>query len=71
MQQTTKYEVKRVLFFFYGIVLATLFAWCLVQGAIMHTTAEPFAAWTYYFLGMFSMGALIQTYVQAKKHSLG
>ena len=70
MKQTMKYDIKQLLFFFYGIALATLFAWCLVQGVLLHYAGMPFSAAIYYFLGMFSLGALISTYVQARKHKL-
>jgi hypothetical protein len=71
MGYTTRYEIKKVLFFFYGVVLATLTVWCVMQGVVLHFVGNHVNAGIYYFLGMFSLGALIHTYVQAKKHSGG
>jgi hypothetical protein len=59
---------KAIIFFSYGIILASLFILCLVNGIILHLQGAVFNAWGYYLLGFLSGAASIANYLQAKHH---
>lgn len=57
---------KAAFFFTIGVVLATLFVWCLVQGFVAHTTGTPQIALVYYFLAWVAGIAALGNGMQAR-----
>lgn len=57
---------KAAFFFIIGVVLATLFVWCIVQGFMIHTTGNSQVALVYYFLAWIAGIAALGNGVQAR-----
>lgn len=57
---------KAVFFFVVGVVLASLFAWSMMQGIVFHLQGNSPQAFAYYFVGWISGVGGISLYWQAK-----
>ncbi len=66
MQPFYKLFAKAAFFFAVGVVLASLFIWCLLQGGLSHLKGDGTLAFTYYFIGWLSGIAAFALYLQAK-----
>ena len=50
-KQVREMFTKAVIFFVFGVVLASLFVWSMMQGIIAHFANENSLAFSYYFVG--------------------
>jgi hypothetical protein len=58
--------VKASFFFMVGVVLASLFVWSLLQGAINHLDNGSGIAFGYYFVSWLSGVSALVLYIQAR-----
>jgi len=65
-KQVREMFTKAVIFFVFGVVLASLFVWSMMQGIIAHFANENSLAFSYYFVGWISGVAALSLYWQAK-----
>ena len=66
MQDFYKLFIKAAFFFIIGVVLASLFVWCLLQGALIHLQGNHVSALFYYLLAWLAGIAALALYAQAK-----
>ena len=66
MQPFYKLFAKAAFFFAIGVVLSSLFIWCLLQGGLSQFSGDSTLALTYYFIGCLSGIAAFALYLQAK-----
>ncbi|MFH1224727.1 MAG: hypothetical protein V1676_02895 [Candidatus Diapherotrites archaeon] len=66
MQAFYQLFAKASFFFALGVVLASLFIWCLLQGGLAQFSGDSTLAFTYYFIGCLSGIAAFALYLQAK-----
>lgn len=66
MESFYKLFAKAAFFFIVGVVLASLFVWCLLEGALVHTSGNSSLAISYYFVAWLSGVAALTLYLQAK-----
>lgn len=66
MQPFYKLFTKAAFFFVVGVVLTSLFIWCLLQGGLAQFSGDSAMAFTYYFIGCLSGIAAFALYLQAK-----
>ena len=57
---------KSVFFFAVGVVLASLFAWSMMQGIVLHIAGKSTVAFGFYFVGWISGVGAFALYWQAK-----
>lgn len=65
MREITEIFIRGVFFFIVGTVFLTLFIWSLVQGVLMHGTAQ-YMAMAYYFASVLAGVGGVVLYHQAK-----
>ncbi len=67
MQQITIMFLRGAFFFFVGVILATLFAWALVEGVISHTSGgNSVYTLSYYFASFVAGVGAFALYHEAK-----
>ncbi len=66
MQQFYILFIRASFFFIVGVVLASLFIWCLLQGALIHLMGNHVIALFYYLLAWLAGLAALALYMQAK-----
>ena len=64
-KQVKEMFIRAVIFFTFGVILASLFVWCMMQGIISHFAGNS-VAFSYYFVGWISGIAALSLYWQAK-----
>jgi len=65
--QVQEMFLKAVFFFGIGVILASLFMWCMMQGITTHLNSNnSTTAFYYYFVGWISGVAALSLYWQAK-----
>lgn len=67
MQDFYKLVAKASFFFIIGVILSSLFAWCVVQAIIDHLGGAGLDAFWYYLLSCFAGIAALGNYIQAKQ----
>ena len=73
-KQVKELFMDSVFFFIVGVVLGSLFVWCMIQGALIHLsgTTGPFftdkdaLAYSFYFIGWICGVGALALYWQAK-----
>ncbi|HIH09756.1 MAG TPA: hypothetical protein HA254_03735 [Candidatus Diapherotrites archaeon] len=65
--QSREMFVRSVAFFIYGVGLASLFIWCIMQGIMLHLQGNGAGAFPFYFLGWVSGIGGLALYWQAKE----
>ncbi|MBU0662640.1 MAG: hypothetical protein ABH854_05245 [Candidatus Diapherotrites archaeon] len=65
-QSLYKLFAKSAFFFIVGVVLASLFVWCLLQGALVHLSGDSTIAIAYYFIAWLAGIGALALYMQAK-----
>jgi len=65
-KQVKEMFIKATTFFVFGVVLASLFVWSMMQGIIAHFANDNSLAFSYYFVGWISGVAALSLYWQAK-----
>ncbi|VVC00184.1 Uncharacterised protein [uncultured archaeon] len=66
MSQNEGVFLRSVSFFIYGVALASLFIWCIMQGIILHLAGKSLDAFPYYFIGWVSGVGGLALYWQAQ-----
>ncbi|HLC93205.1 MAG TPA: hypothetical protein VJH23_05875 [archaeon] len=57
---------KSIFFFVVGVILASLFAWSMMQGISLHLTGNSSIAFGFYFVGWISGVGALALYWQAR-----
>ncbi|MBN2067128.1 MAG: hypothetical protein JW744_01530 [Candidatus Diapherotrites archaeon] len=65
MEQVALMFVRGAFFFIVGVILATLFVWCLVEGAMSHLSSGPYTL-AYYFASFVAGVGAFTLYHEAK-----